>query len=312
MAPTKVLFVVSAGRSGSTLLGSLLGQMPGVFNGGEMRMIWHRSLLENRACGCGLPFDACETWQGILEEGFGGVSTDAARHYYSASRQFTRMRYFPMMALPPSRRRTIENSREYLEVLQRLYQATASYTGASLIVDTTKVPPYGRALQEMDGLDVYVVHLVRDSRAVAHSWSRRKLHPDSGLPMGAKGLGAGQPVTAGFMWAMWNVAAEVVMDTQSSYMRLGYEQLIRDPMGTFDTIGRFVGEGAIGGDGLEIDGDTVQMRPTHTVFGNPSRFDVGTVQLRVDDAWMRKLSSPARLSVTLATAPLLYRYRDSI
>ena len=36
----KVLYIAGNGRSGSTLLGVLLGQIPGFFNVGEVRRVW--------------------------------------------------------------------------------------------------------------------------------------------------------------------------------------------------------------------------------------------------------------------------------
>ena len=52
----KILNITGWGRSGSTILGSILGEIEGFFYAGEIRNIWNRVLLENRLCGCGVPF----------------------------------------------------------------------------------------------------------------------------------------------------------------------------------------------------------------------------------------------------------------
>src|SRR6476469_754930 len=54
-----VLFIAGWGRSGSTLLDRMLGQVPGVFSAGELRDIWDRGVREDRLCGCGQPFHEC-------------------------------------------------------------------------------------------------------------------------------------------------------------------------------------------------------------------------------------------------------------
>ena len=51
----KVLFLAGKGRSGGTLLASLLGQLPGFFNIGELNRLWDWGLVSNYRCGCGLP-----------------------------------------------------------------------------------------------------------------------------------------------------------------------------------------------------------------------------------------------------------------
>ena len=65
----KVLFLAGKGRSGGTLLASLLGQLPGFFNIGELNRLWDWGLVSNFRCGCGLPVQECPTWHAILEAG---------------------------------------------------------------------------------------------------------------------------------------------------------------------------------------------------------------------------------------------------
>ena len=67
-----VLFIAGPGRSGSTLLDLLLGQIDGFCSTGEMRYIWERGFAQNQLCGCGKPFRECEFWTQVVKEAFGG------------------------------------------------------------------------------------------------------------------------------------------------------------------------------------------------------------------------------------------------
>ena len=64
-----VLLVAGSGRSGSTLLASALGQLPGAFCAGELRYLWQRGAVEDHRCGCGEPFSRCPVWTVVLEIG---------------------------------------------------------------------------------------------------------------------------------------------------------------------------------------------------------------------------------------------------
>jgi hypothetical protein len=52
----------------------------------------------------------------------------------------------------------------------------------------------------------------------------------------------------------------------------------------------------------------VKLGISHTVSGNPNRFDTGTVKLRHDCAWQKQMNPRDRALVTALTLPLLARY----
>src|ERR1700754_3896573 len=75
-APTPVLFIAGAGRSGRTLLDRVIGAQEGFLSLGEVQFIWQRSFAEDQLCGCGRPFHRCAFWAGVCE-GAWGTSIDS-------------------------------------------------------------------------------------------------------------------------------------------------------------------------------------------------------------------------------------------
>src|SRR6188474_2812517 len=53
VAPRKIVYLVGTTRCGSTLIGSLLGQVPGAVHVGELARIWQEGMIDNVRCGCG-------------------------------------------------------------------------------------------------------------------------------------------------------------------------------------------------------------------------------------------------------------------
>jgi hypothetical protein len=89
---------------------------------------------------------------------------------------------------------------------------------------------------------------------------------------------------------------------------LRYEDFVADPSGT---VARVVAElGLVLEDGAleRIGPHEVDLPESHGLAGNPSRFQVGSVSLRADEAWRRGLGAREQRIVTAATAPLLLRY----
>ena len=63
----RVLYIAGLGRSGSTIISNLLGQLENVFSAGELSWIWSRGILANEPCGCGKKFLECGIWKQIYE-----------------------------------------------------------------------------------------------------------------------------------------------------------------------------------------------------------------------------------------------------
>src|SRR5919201_1117414 len=63
----KVLSILGPGRSGTTILGNILGEIPGFFSAGEVRFIWKRGVIEHWKCGCGVPTDECNVWSAVFQ-----------------------------------------------------------------------------------------------------------------------------------------------------------------------------------------------------------------------------------------------------
>jgi len=72
MTDVPVLYIGGWGRSGSTLLAHVLGEVPGFVSVGELRYVWQAGPGANELCGCGLQFAECPFWTAVGEQAFGG------------------------------------------------------------------------------------------------------------------------------------------------------------------------------------------------------------------------------------------------
>jgi hypothetical protein len=301
LTPTKVLYIAGRGRSGSTVLDNILGEIDGFFSAGEIRHVWRRGLLEQRLCGCGQPVVSCPVWCEILKLGYGAIpSAEVAKHIVELDEQVCRTRDL----LPVHNSDHVSERAAYAAALGPLYGAIARHSGASVIVDSSKTPLYASILRQIPSLDVYVLHLVRDPRAVAYSWMRRKIQVDDGDPRPMHRLGL---LRASLLWDVWNLAVERLQAGRSDrYLRLSYEAFAESPRRSVSRILDFVGAST---ESLPfIDEHAVSLSPNHTVSGNPSRFVSGTVEIRADREWAKRMPRASRLVVTALTSPLLRRY----
>jgi len=301
----KVLYIAGTGRSGSTLLDNMLGQLPGFFSAGELRFIWERNVVADRICGCGKPFSACPVWCEVMTRFHAQAPGVAAPDLVTLRESALRLRTTPLTLTDAGTTRLRARNTAYLTMLHHLYHCTAEVTGARVIVDSSKYPSYGYLLGLGPGMDVRVVHLVRDPRAVAHSWMRRQLETRALgdiQPMGTR-----NPAATAYSWTLWNLLIETyALRRRDRYLRLRYEDFVTSPREWLAAIADHVGEPA--GDLAAVHEDAVSLQPNHTVGGNPARMRSGRVVVRADNEWMTHMRSRDRAVVTTLSAPLLHRY----
>jgi len=305
---TVVLYIAGTGRSGSTVLANILGEVDGVFAAGEVRYIWQRGLTEGRLCGCGLPVRECPVWSKVLAKA--GQLDDAERvdGIVSMLERTGRIRNLPAVlagtALPrldPAEAHALAPARA---ALGDLYAAMASVTGCRVIVDSSKLPAYANVLAATPGIDLRVAHLIRDPRGAAHSWSSRKQLADGAARSHMEQIG---PAKSAVLWDVWNVAGGILFKGgPDRYVRLRYEDFVADPPGSVRRILAMVGmeDSAL----PFVNGHEAHTSPNHSVAGNPDRLRHGTITLRSDDRWRSAMKPRNRRLVTTLTSPLLLRY----
>ena len=305
-APVRVLFIGGLGRSGSTLLDRMLGQLDGVWSVGELVHIWQRGVQENNLCGCGRRFRDCHFWRRVGEDAFGGWDAVDVDEVLALKQAVDRNRCVPLMCLPalwpPYRARL----RRYRDLLDRLYRAVRQVAGAPLLVDASKHASHAFLLRGMPGLDVRLVHLVRDSRGVAFSWGKLKRRLEV---VDAEALMATTtPLRMSARYLAYNGLFHLLRRLGVPTLLLRYESLVRRPAGelrrVLDLAGRPAAHGELGfvGDGW------VELGTSHALAGNPMRFERGRVPLKLDEEWRGTMRRRHRLVTAASTWPLLLRY----
>ena len=192
----------------------------------------------------------------------------------------------------------------YAELLADLYAAVGRATGADVIVDSSKHGPDAYLISMLLDIDMYVLHLVRDPRATAYAWGKRKRKSFEPVRYFAQ-VG---PLTSSWRWLRRNAVIEALVRRRQGdrYLLMRYEDFVADPQAAVRSICSLVGEAQA--ELPFVSERTVRIGPNHTVGGNPARFDSGEVQITPDDEWRSALTRRSKLLATVPTAPLLRRY----
>lgn len=298
----RTVFLAGAARSGSTLIGEVLGAQARTLNVGELSLFWRDAARGNR-CACGSPIPECPLWSDALRQALPGpelspstleslAATRARLARTSRPQELLRLRRTPREEWPDDVQRLVTAT-------TNLVAAAANLTGADVIVDASKTLS---ALLFLDlcGAQYDIVHVVRRPTAVVASTLRSREvargNPDSKPP-------GGSLVTGVLRWSWSNLCAlqSRRMSKPRTYSRAHYEDFTANPAAVTASLCKTV---ALAQGHNVIQGHRVTLPKTsHAAVGNPRR-GASTFEVSEDDRWRTELSGPQVRMIDLATAPL--------
>ena len=299
--PVTVLYIGGLGRSGSTLLDLMLGQVPGFCAVGELSYVWARA--DEDLCGCGRPFAECPFWLRVGEEAFGGWGridrSEVARLRGSVDRNRNVNRLWRR-----ARRQGSTDLGRYAELMTALYRGVVAASGARVVVDSTKHLSTAVLLQRQADVDLRVVHLVRDARGVAFSWTKQVAK--TWVAGGGAQMDRYPPSRTAIRWLTYNLGFHILGAMGTPRIRLRYEDLVVRPAVECERLVALTDQPWPGSPFIE--GSRLSLAEVHTIGGNPVRFEGSSIELALDEAWRHKLRPRDRALVTGVTLPLLAVY----
>jgi hypothetical protein len=302
-----LLYILGWGRSGSSILANILGSLSGAASLGEARYLFNRGILENGTCGCGAPFSDCPFWPDLPmgDSRLGDLPSDRARALTHSIGSGARRSQVPALHSPGARQRYFERNRADLDALMSMYMAAFEKAGARVLVDASKSPFYAvNLLYPRRPFDVVFLHLVRDPRAVLHSWKKTKEREDGA---GEKLFPRYSSVRSLSQWALINSRCERFRGlAPDAYCQVRYEDFAENWHGALLDGAAALFERPAGA--AMDDGRKAFVTAQHSISGNPSRFSLGEVELRPDTSWRDALTALDRRLAAMICGPAARRY----
>lgn len=299
---TPFAFILAHSFSGSTLLSFLLDAHSEIATVGEM-FIAPPSNTDGYPCSCGEPIDRCAFWRRVSETmAARGVPFDvrgaeaslsAASYGWLGSRvvwaeprgSFLEGIRRAALALLPGVRRELDRR---IAVNRHLAEAVLDLRDARVFVDATKRPGRALLLRRDPQIDLQVIHLIRDGRAVARSASRNLGRTiEEGARSWAASLRHSEELRRSFPPERW--------------LTVRHEDLCHDARGTLARIFGF----------LDVSSEPEDRRDVragdHHIIGNRMRLS-RTSEIRLDERWRTELTPGQLRTVERIAGPQLARY----
>ena len=300
----KLVYILAASHSGSTLLAFLLAAHPEIVTVGELKLT-SIGKPETYRCSCREFIKTCPFWTHVkscmAQKGFRFDIHNAGTDIRSNASSYVRR-----LLKPLHRGRLLEMLRDtglflspnwranYNRIQQRnlaLIQCISELSGKRIIVDSSKIGIRLKYLKKTEGIDLRVVRLVRDGRGVALTYMDPEKFADAKDPS-LRGGGIGQSrlseqlslEKAANEWKRSNEEGRHAVETlnEDEWIQIKYEDLCKSTEDTMKKIFRFLG--------TESEEPNLSFKNVdHHVVGNGMRLDT-TNEIVLDDRWQTQLS----------------------
>jgi len=222
----KLLYIAGYGRSGSTLLDVVLGNLPGLASMGEVSSLPDVLNSGHGMCTCGTKCTECRAWGGVIKK------------LLSDNREFfVELKSVQDLEEPwfsPLRRLLGWNNRtQYDKLMGKFLKTTSAELGSAVLVDSSKTAYRSMwrplALSRVDDVDVRLIHLLRRPEQVMASCKKGRNSDLADGRSDRKRLFPGLRGLIGWFFANFSAICSRRVIGEHKSLLIRYEEFIENP-----------------------------------------------------------------------------------
>lgn len=272
----KLIYLFGAGRSGTTILSTVLNAHKEIKAVGELHQ-FYEYLSSSSECSCGSPLETCNFWNAIVHRlPYSQNQVDLALNETEGQEKHKKV----LMATF----RTPSSS--YISYQKELLTAIYDEIEEKYILDSSKYLARYLWLKKMPLLDVKGIYMVRDVRGVVNSFKKNVQT-------------SRKPLSAIFYYISVNVVAQLVCWFHKGALKIRYEDLMEKPNETTQKIFRHLG--------LEtklFDFNNEFFEMPHIIGGNRIK-SKSKLKLSPDEKWKTEISKSKKIIYYILAFPIM-------
>lgn len=208
----KIIYILGAGRSGSTLLSIVLGNSKNVFNAGEL--IWIPK-LEFNLRDKNIEENVKTLWYTIIKRTFTNLKISFTALRKMSYRIESHQRFFINLLYFSKTKNKLFSSYNY-----NLFEEIANSRNAKYIIDGSKYPGRALFLNRVFKKDVFFVYLKRNPISVVNSFAKKNIEQDS------KNF-----IQANLYYFVINMYCKILsfIINKKQFTEINYEELVKEP-----------------------------------------------------------------------------------
>jgi hypothetical protein len=163
-----IIYLLGAGRSGTTMLTTVLNNHAKIFAVGEMHQFLDY-VKDNKDCSCGEFLTDCSFWSQILNEL--NVAEISKTDIVNFSNEMEKHYNIPKHLINPT------PNKKYSKIIDAVFEAIDKKVEKPWLLDSSKYIARYLLLKKNKSLNVKGIYMVRDVRGVIHSFGKNVQTP---------------------------------------------------------------------------------------------------------------------------------------
>lgn len=270
----KLIYLLGAGRSGTTLLATVLNTHDKIISTGEMHQ-FKEHLNGLKTCSCGKKLNQCDFWKEVTID-FGNEIAEELDY----CERMEKHKNIPLLLL------TNKKDKRYLKTQERIFQKILKDKENISILDSSKYISRYLLLSKSKKFNVKGVYVVRDVRGVINSFQKKVQTPKN-------------PISTILYYSLINLFGQIVCWLDSKVIKVKYEDFVQDPINQLSVIYQ---HSLNGNDNVVTLPEELQI--PHIIGGNRMKHKK-KINIIPDYKWKQKISRKRQIIYYLAIWPLM-------
>lgn len=277
---TNVIYLMGAGRSGTTILASLLGANKNILTIGEMHQFLEH-IVDTKPCSCGKLLNECEFWSKIVQDYYTENNSDL-RNLDNYLVDVERHLKIPISFF--------KKNNKHIKFQEDFYKKISVLNPSKYYLDSAKFISRVLQLRKSESLNVKIIYLVRDVRGVINSFSKNvqtQKHPISTI----------------LYYTMVNTMAQIVKwRYPKDVLKIKYEDFVENSIDTLSNIEKFIATDLTDVKEVIIKEKFIEI--PHIIGGNRLKIKE-KIKIRKDLAWKTNINRFKQIIYYILTLPLM-------
>lgn len=261
MSRNNILYLLGAGRSGTTLLATILNSTSNITSYGELHQFYSYA-KENKKCSCGYTIFDCPVWGKVINNL--NLSNKEIAIFEATQNLEEKHKHIPLLLLGK------KGSLEYRKSQEMLFSSICLNDG-NWILDSSKYVGRFLLLNQLKNEKLKGIYVIRDIRGVIYSFSKKVQTTK-------------KPLSTILYYLLINTFAQIVCWLNKDIIKLRYEDLVENPTQVVNHIYSYL---------LENSENNLVLNKSfempHIIGGNRLKIN-RSIKINKDEEWKHKLS----------------------